>query len=160
MDQYIIFSKEMNDARGGHETGASAIHDDKLFMQIFDRVNQLVQPDTPVENVTVDFLPKIRGEAKKTNWQYSFQIPDDDGQTDLIIIQFEFNDRDELVIASAISSSLHPDFLNEKLPEIDFTDPDALIKERLQIIKFQSSDAGATFKFITCGIDGYTIKKN
>ena len=156
----IIFSKEINDERGGHETGASAIHDDKLFMQIFDRAYRLVGPDTPVKVAIRDRLHKAQGEEIKTYWHYRFEIPDDDDQTDLIIVSFVFNDRDELVIASAISSSLHPDFLNEKLPEIDFTDPDGLINEGLKITKFQSSDAGATFKFITCGIDGYTIKKN
>ena len=150
----IIFSKEINDERGGHETGASAIHDDKLFMQIFDRAYRLIGPDTPVDVARENRLFELRG--IKTTWEYSFEIPGDDGQRDLIIMEFEFNDRDELVIASATSSSLQPDFLNE----IDFTDPDALINESLEIFKYQSSDAGATFKFITCGIDGYTIKKN
>ena len=155
MDQYIIFSKEMNDARGGHETGASAIHDDKLFMQIFDRAYRLIGPDTPVDVAINDRLRKAQGEEIKTYWHYSFEIPDDDGQTDLIIMSFAFNDRDELLMSRVNSKSLY-----ENLPEIDFTDPDALINESLEITKFQSSDAGATFKFITCGIDGYTIKKN
>ena len=153
MDAVSIFSKDFNDALSGFESGASANHD-TLFMQIFDRVNRLVHPDTPVENVTLDFLPKIRGEEIKTNWYYTFKKQGVDSSLDFLI-NFQFNGRDELVSALLLPGSLY-----EKLFEIDFTDPDALANENLEIKQLQLSDAGATFKFITCGIDGYTIKKN
>ncbi len=149
MDSAPIFSKNFNDELSGHESGASAIHD-TLFMQILDRVYRLKQPDTPVDIFIRDYV-KRHGEVVKTSWFYDFETKKNEGS--IISIYFEFNDRDEPIYAT-----VSPRSFREQLSKIKFTDPDALVNEKLHIIKTQPPDAGATFKHITCAIDGYTIK--